>query len=78
MNIKDLSNDDWRGQGQERYLKGKSFNFKQYYGEHDHCEYCSTKFSNYGDDLTEGYTDGYYWICSTCFEDFKDDLEVIN
>lgn len=44
--------------------------------DHDHCEFCWAKFTESGgpDSLHDGYTtdDGYRWICSQCFEDFKD------
>ncbi|MCP4022699.1 MAG: hypothetical protein GY729_12720 [Desulfobacteraceae bacterium] len=72
---------DWRLQGQEKYLKGNTLYFKKYTiqrenWDHDHCEFCSKKFSVFKDsgDLTEGYTtkDKYRWICKVCFKDFKD------
>jgi hypothetical protein len=44
--------------------------------DHDHCEFCWAKFMVGGepDTLAEGYTttDGYRWICKTCFDDFVD------
>ena len=73
--------DDWRLQGQEKYLKGISLSWKKYtrYSEnweHDHCEFCWATFTeeDYPDVLHEGYAteDNYRWICQTCFEDFKD------
>ena len=71
---------DWRLQGQEKYLFGKSFVFKKYADrktttDHDHCEFCSDKFSDpISDSLKSGYAteDDYRWICVTCFSDFKD------
>lgn len=42
--------------------------------EHDHCEFCSTKFSESApDSLRNGYVtdDNYHWICEPCFNDFK-------
>lgn len=72
---------DWRLQGQEKYLKGVTLFFR-YYSEskfpdwnHDHCEFCWTTFSLAIDDaLKVGYTteDTYRWICPKCFEDFKE------
>ena len=73
--------DDWRRQGQERYLKGVKLIFKNYTPyrkgwEHDHCEFCWAKFSLYEGDLKQGYTteDEYRWICIPCFNDFKDEF----
>ena len=72
--------DDWRLTGQEDYLMGVTLFFKNYYDrktttDHDHCEFCSVKFSeSYPDTLQEGYATAgdYRWICPSCFEDFKD------
>ncbi len=75
------SPNDWRRQGQEKYLKDKHLVFRQYSPfrvgwDHDHCEFCGRKFSNSPNDLGEGYStnDGYHWICQTCFEDFKSEF----
>jgi len=61
---------DWRLQGQQKYLFGKTMIHKKYADkktttDHDHCEFCSGKFSTtIPDCLTEGYTttDDYHWI----------------
>ena len=84
----DDKKDDWRLQGQEKYLFGKSLIFKKYSNrvsntDHDHCEFCSDKFSDtIPNSLTIGYTttDDYHWICENCFADFKMDFEwtIIN
>ena len=64
-----------------RYLNERVFTRKKYQSanidnDHDHCEFCFTKFmqGNIQNTLQEGYTtsDGYYWICSSCYDDFKD------
>lgn len=79
---------DWRLQGQQKFLKGIPLWWKEYarHGEsreHDHCEFCWAKFmgEGYPDVLHEGYAteDNERWICEPCFEDFKDlfDWEVI-
>ena len=75
---------DWRLQGQEKYLKGVTLERKKYVKyrdgwEHDHCEFCSAKFSLEKGDLHEGYAteDNYRWICDTCFNDFKDLFEWV-
>jgi hypothetical protein len=73
---------DWRLQGQERYLKRATLVRRAYrryarnpYWDHDHCEFCSAKFTveAHPDTLQEGYAtlDDYHWVCSACFEDFK-------
>jgi hypothetical protein len=75
---------NWRLQGQEEYLLGASLSKKIYKKpredwDHDHCEFCSAKFSEAEGDLTEGYTtdDEYRWICTRCFEDFKEQFQWI-
>lgn len=70
---------DWREQGQEKYLSGLLFQQETYHAYregwgHDHCEFCNVKFSNdITDCLTEGYSanHGYYWVCKQCMIDFK-------
>lgn len=78
---KNQQRDDWRRQGQERYLSGARLLSQTYRscrpdGDHDHCEFCGAKFSCREGDLKAGYSteDGYHWICALCFEDFKDDF----
>jgi len=73
--------DDWRRQGQEKYLKGVKLMFRDYHPyrigwDHDHCEFCGAKFSLNEGDLKKGYSteDGYHWICSRCFNDFKNEF----
>jgi hypothetical protein len=79
-----IENNDWRLQNQEDYLKGVTLTFKAYskYREewdHDHCEFCQMKFMEVGhpDALHEGFIteDNYHWVCSQCFEDFKELFE---
>ncbi len=74
--------DDWRLQGQERFLKGVELRWQKYQPyrkgwEHDHCEFCGKKLSMKEEDATEGYAtgDGYHWVCRECFEDFRDTFE---
>jgi hypothetical protein len=73
---------DWRLQGQERYLKGVELCFRAYRPyprndkwEHDHCCFCWAEFAveDAPNVLHEGYCtpDEYRWICSECFNDFK-------
>jgi hypothetical protein len=73
---------DWRLQGQEKYLKGvvlEKRHYKRYRKnwEHDHCEFCNRKFSEDLKDLNIGYStiDCYHWICENCFNDFKNMFE---
>ncbi len=71
--------DDWRIQGQERYLHGATLVRKQYKApradwDHDHCEFCWAKFSKCVNELEVGYAtlDERHWICETCFRDFQE------
>jgi hypothetical protein len=77
-------NEDWRRQGQERYLKGKRLRYCRYTPpserwDHDHCAFCFTKISVFPGDINEGYCteDGYHWICKDCFEDFNKEFEWV-
>ncbi len=77
-----VDSNDWRRQGQERYLKGKRLLLQPYrpYREgwdHDHCEFCGDKFSTSSADINSGYTTetGYHWVCKKCFADFKEEFE---
>ena len=71
-----MNKTDWRLQGQESYLQGKTFIMKKYSGkptwDHDHCEFCCAKISSNAEDINEAYTteDNKHWICKRCFEDF--------
>lgn len=70
--------DDWRLQGQERFLKGVTLCRKKYTPyrddwDHDHCAFCGKKFSEQQDDAHEGFAteDSYHWVCDVCFADFR-------
>ncbi len=72
---------DWRRQGQEKYLMGEKLIFQNYYPyregwDHDHCEFCGAKFSLSLNDINEGYAphDKYHWVCGQCFNDFKEEF----
>ena len=79
--------DDWRLMGQEDYLKNKQlkenipFEFaktKEYpQSWHEHCEFCGEKAT--ADVKGEFYSteDDYYWICKSCFDDFKEKFNWI-
>ena len=70
---------DWRLQGQEKYLKDAVLQKKKYESyrngwDHDHCEFCSAKFTeDILDTLHIGYVTNknYHWICEDCYEEFK-------
>ena len=74
---------DWRFQGQQKYLLAKTLVFKSYSERktathHDHCEFCSEKFSDtIPDCLNNGYTttDDYHWICTKCYLDFNEEFK---
>jgi len=72
---------DWRLTNQARYLQGVALVWQRYSpaspdNDHDHCEFCWTKFMESGppDTLREGYAtpDKRRWICKACFDDFAD------
>ena len=76
-----IETNDWRLQGQDKYLVGVQLAWKQYsrYSEnrdHDHCEFCWAKFmEEEGPDiLHEGYAteNNYRWVCKKCYDDFKE------
>ena len=70
---------DWRIRWQEDYLKGRTFYFHEYsmwseQWNHEHCEFCWKKIGQDEDTCHEGYStlDDYYWVCTDCFQDFKE------
>lgn len=74
---------DWRRQGQEHYLTGRVWLHRVYRPwrddwDHDHCEFCGTKFSIAELDQHIGYVtdDGYHWVCEDCFADFEEELNA--
>ena len=71
---------DWRLNNQAQYLTGAVLVWNRYApanpdNDHDHCEFCWTKFMREGvhETLAEGYStpDRYRWICEPCFADFQ-------
>lgn len=88
----DSLKDDWR-YDLGYSMKDSTFTHKKYKplnpeNDHDHCEFCTTKFSqNIEGALKVGYQTIYNrkykgeirtqdaWVCSECFEDFQ---EVLN
>lgn len=80
----ELNESEWRLQSQESFLKGMKLIKKEYkkYSDtwdHDHCAFCFDKFFEAPGYLHEGYAteDEYYWICETCFHDFKERFEWV-
>ena len=76
-----IEKDDWRLQGQERYMKGAKMKRARFpedsKSDHEHCAFCWAKFYTGDEDLKEGFCtlDAYRWVCEKCFEDFKDMFE---
>jgi hypothetical protein len=73
-----LGENDWRLQGQEKYLLGKTLYKRTRVAprenwDHDHCEFCWKKFGDFDDALNEVWTteDEYRWICDDCRTDFQ-------
>lgn len=74
-----LENNDWRLLNQKEFLMNAKLIKTNYVKksekcDHDHCAFCWDKFSENGEDLTQGYcsADRKYWICEECFNDFKE------
>ena len=71
---------DWRlSRDQIKYLKDEkllniSFEKWSETWDHEHCEFCWAKFSEFDGDLKKGYCtlDKKKWICNECFNDFKE------
>ena len=70
--------DDWRLANQKDYLYRATLKKTEFKAsptnDHEHCEFCWSKFGKYKDLLKSGYCtlDGYYWICDGCFRDFRE------
>ena len=73
--------DDWRLQGQGKYLSGARLRWRAWHPhrpgwDHDHCEFCWAKLADSGEEGTvrEGYVtdDDHRWICRACFNDFRE------
>ena len=74
--------DDWRLQGQERYMMNLMFHYAVFPIEkkdHAHCEFCWQKIGYWDDTIKYGYEsfDGYRWVCEQCFHDFKEMVHLI-
>lgn len=69
--------EDWRLQGQEKWLTGATFCWQTYKPrpnwDHDHCVFDSRRISAEPGERNEGYvtTDHRrHWVCKECFQDF--------
>ncbi len=76
---------DWRLGFQGEALRGETFARKVWSQtrpdwDHDHCAFCWAKFGpdSMPDVLREGFatSDDFDWVCPTCFDDFKDELQL--
>ncbi len=78
--------DDLRLCGQERFLMRKTLYKIRFIKlsdkwDHEHCEFCWARFSDYKEDLHEGYctepsnSSTAHWICPECYNDFKSDFQ---
>lgn len=71
--------------GQESYLTGRELRFTRWFSyrpgwDHDHCAFCGAEIS----DDTTGHADydeawvtsddSYTWVCSKCFDDFRENF----
>ena len=65
---------DWRLIDQEEYLMNASLKrckvFKNDDLWHEHCIFCFEKFTNKSSDCYQT-VDEVYFICDTCYQDFK-------
>lgn len=72
---------DWRITNQKSYLESKKIKRSKFQrterSDHEHCEFCWEKFSEYDGTLHEGFCtlDKYYWICEECFNDFRSEFK---
>ena len=71
--------DDWRIMGQEGYLIGKTLQYRRFdrklvREDFDQCEFCWEVFDEDKNNPLPAYFEptGQYWICETCFRDFRE------
>lgn len=82
----EITDDDWRRTGQERYLTGATLFWRAWHEtrpgwDHDHCDFCWAKFMDCDDvpaALRSGYTtdDEHTWVCAGCALDFAARLKL--
>lgn len=76
----EVTDDDWRLRGQERYLSDVTLFWRAWHPsrpnwDHEHCSFCWAKFMDrpdVSDVLREGYAtaDECDWVCADCARDF--------
>ena len=72
---------DWRLTNQMNYLYKagliKSIFKKSSNNDHEHCEFCWSKFGEEDNTLHVGYCtiDKRVWICKQCYNDFKEQFD---
>ena len=72
---------DWRLTDQMKYLYRKRLTKEAFVAsptnDHEHCEFCWSKFGKEDNLMHWGYctTDKYRWICEKCYYDFRDIFE---
>lgn len=78
MDVKDITK-DWRWVNQKKYMDDivlyrRKYSTRSTKSNHDHCEFCWATFGINKLDNEEAYCteDEYRWICSQCYNDFKD------
>ena len=74
-----LEKNDWRLMGQDKFLMDKTLKFATWHApkptwDHDHCAFCTEKFSEREGDFHTGYCtlNERWWICPECYEDFQE------
>ena len=82
-----MSEQDWRLQGQETYLRGLAWKYSNWRltregWDHDHCELCWAEISDDASghaDYNAAWTtaDEYRWVCPVCFADFRDRFDWV-
>ena len=59
------------------YLHDRKLQHREYLDKlpnHEHCELCWNRFSEYEEDLQSGYyeIESKSWICKNCYDNFKE------
>lgn len=73
--------DEWRLWQQRPWLQRAKIKYAVFHAternDHEHCEFCWEKISEFPETQHAGYCtlDEHYWICETCFHDFKEMFE---
>ena len=82
-----MEENDWRLWDDSDCFRNEKFYFRKYKKsserwDHEHCNFCWARISEYDDELNEGYctVKDELWVCPQCFNDFKEkfNLEVVD